>query len=144
MPKDVNRIKTLLDAEFDLTGKGKLSTSSKPDNASFLCTLEWSWTPMNYRRESYYLKPAPAHWLLWITRYDDNYGKWQKPFVIARCSLSGLDAKAAGMSLLAAVMLEDIRRFDPTLDRFHDVSAVGMLSARDIAEVAKAVWKDGM
>jgi hypothetical protein len=86
---------------------------------------------------------SPRHWILWIKRYDDNYARWEKPFVIARCSRSGLDKQDAAKSLLAAVMVEDIRRFDPTLDRFHDVSEVGALSLEEIDEVANAVWRDG-
>jgi hypothetical protein len=85
MPNDIAKIKSLPGVEFDMTGEGSLSPTSRLRNATFLCTLEWTWTPANERQESYYLTASRKHWNLWIKRYDDNYGRWEKPFVTARC-----------------------------------------------------------
>jgi hypothetical protein len=107
--------------------------------ADLLCTIEWSWSPVNERMESYYLQRSRTHWVLWQKQYDDNWGKWEKPVAIARCPWKGLGYdKDAGMILLAAVLAEN-RRYDPYLDRFHSIHT-GSLSIGELDAVADTVW----
>jgi hypothetical protein len=91
--------------EFDLEGSAQWLKRMDSRKAELLCTIEWSWSPVNERMESYYLQRGRTHWILWIKRYDDNWGKWEKPIAIARCPWRGLsDSKDAAMILLAAVL----------------------------------------
>jgi hypothetical protein len=104
----------------------------------FICTVEWSWTPYNERMESYYLQRARVHWVLWLKRYDDNWGRWEKPTAIARYVWKDYDWHGAAMILLGSVLAEEIRQYsDP--GRF-DVTSTGLLSMEELDAVADAVW----
>jgi hypothetical protein len=111
-------------------------------STSFLCTLQWSWSPVNERRESYYLQRTPDHWILWLKQYDDNYEECGKPSAVARCLRDelGEDSKSAAMTLLAAVLKEGIRQFDSELDRFHEVIDTGLLCESDLDAIGDIVW----
>jgi hypothetical protein len=50
--------------------------------------------------------------------------------------------KDAAMILLAAVLAEDLRRYDSELDRFHSVAHTGLLSTGELDAVADTVWGD--
>ena len=127
--------------EFDFDGSIGLGKRVNWRTTSILCTLEWSWSPVNERMETYYLQDSRKYWILWIKRYDDNYGRWEKPIAIARCPRQnfGGDYKAAGMNLLAAVLTEEMRQYDPELDPFG-INDCSSLSMEELDTVANAVW----
>jgi hypothetical protein len=79
--------------------------------------------------------------ILWIKQYDDNEGKWEKPFAIARCPWKGLAGGDAAMTLLAAVLREEQRRYDSDWGRFY-INDTGLLSMEELDAVADAVWGD--
>jgi hypothetical protein len=113
--------------------------------AEFICTIEWSWTPVNERMESYYLQRGRANWVLWLKRFDDNYGQWEKPTAMAKCPRKGIayDNKAAAMILLAAVLAEEIRRYNSDPGRF-DINNAYLLSMEELDAVADTVWGKGI
>jgi len=75
-----------------------------------------------------------------LKRFDDNRGKWEKPIAIARCPQKGLGcSKDAAMILLAAVLAEGMRQYDPELDPFHSITGTG-LSIEELDAVADTVW----
>jgi hypothetical protein len=90
--------------------------------------------------ESYYLQRARQHWILWLRQYDDNNGQWEEPAAKARCPRKGLADKDAAMILLGAILAEDLRRYDPDLERFHSITGTGLLSIKEIDTVADTVW----
>jgi hypothetical protein len=128
--------------EFDFDGSSGLGKRMNSRITSILCTLEWSWSPINERKETYYLQDSRKYWTLWIERFDDNYGQLEKPIAIARCPRQnfGGDYKVAGINLLAAVLTEETRRYDSELDRFHAISKPGLLSTKELDVVADTVW----
>jgi hypothetical protein len=128
--------------EFDMDGSARWLKRMDPRRAKFLCTLEWSETPFNERMESYYLQHGRTHWILWIEQYDDNWGKWEKPFAIARCPWKGVAGGDAAMTLLAAVLREQQRRYHSDWGRFY-INDTGLLSMEELDAVADAVWGDG-
>jgi hypothetical protein len=65
--------------EFDMDGAAQWLKCMDRRKADFLCTIEWSWSPVNERMESYYLQQGRTHWILWLKHYDNNWGKWEKP-----------------------------------------------------------------
>jgi hypothetical protein len=69
--------------KFDMDGSAKLAKRMDPETTLFLCTIEWWWSPVNERKESYYLQRSNEYWNLWIKQYDDNYDRWETPFAIA-------------------------------------------------------------
>jgi hypothetical protein len=87
------------------------------------------------------LQRGRTHWILWLKRYDDNWGRWEEPIAIARCPWKGIGYnRDAAMVLLAAVLAEDRRRYVSDLDRFHSVSDTGLLSIGDLDAVANRVY----
>src|SRR5262245_46865555 len=95
--------------EFDMSGTAALAKRME-QTTSFVCKIEWSWSPVHERMESYYLERRDPYWILWEEPYDDNYGRWDKPIAIARCPRKALDDKrSAAMILLAAKLAEEIR-----------------------------------
>jgi hypothetical protein len=46
------------------------------------------------------------------------------------------------MILLAPALAEDIRKYDPELDRFHMITNTGSLSMEELDAVADSVWGD--
>jgi hypothetical protein len=125
--------------EVDFAGSLGFSKHMDWRTTSFLCKLEWSWSPMNERMESYYLQRRRKHWVLWIKRYDDNWQKWDAPIAIARCPRVDEDHKAAAMILLAGSFTEEIRQYDNELDRYT-INDTGSLSMEDLDAVADSVW----
>ena len=69
-------------------------------NASYLCQLEWAWSPVHMRLDAYYISRGRTHWILWKKFYDDNWDKWED-FPKARCARKKLGERDAAMLLLA-------------------------------------------
>jgi hypothetical protein len=129
--------------EFDFEGSASLAKHMDRRTTSFLCTIEWSWSPANYRNESYYLQRRRTHWVLWVKHHGDVEEWYPKPIAIARCQRGegfAQDYKAAAMILLAAVLTEEIRQYGSELDRFHAITDAGLLSIKDLQVVAETVW----
>jgi hypothetical protein len=61
-----------------------------------------------------------------------------------RCPREGFgeDEKAAAVTLIAAFLAEDIRRYDPELDRFHMITKTSFLSVEELDAVGNSVWGD--
>src|SRR5262249_51975952 len=124
--------------ELDMEGSAQWLKRMDRRKATFLCTFEWSLSYFSHRMESYYTQRARTHWVLWLKRYDDNRGRWENPIAVARCAWKGLDwDKDAAMILLAAVFVDDKRRFD--LGRFG-INNTGLLSMEELDAVADTVW----
>src|SRR3954452_2585749 len=86
-------------------GACRRAKSMSARTSVFLRTVEWSWSPVHMRRESYYLQPyRRRQWILWYQYYDDNWMEWQKPIPVARCPQKKLGPGHASMVLLAAVL----------------------------------------
>lgn len=43
---------------------------------TYLCSVEWAWSPMHNRIDNYYLNPRRNGWLLWNNRLDDYTVPW--------------------------------------------------------------------
>jgi hypothetical protein len=126
--------------EFDMDGSARWLKRMNRQKADLLCTIEWSWSPVHERMESYYLQRGRTHWILSLKRFDDNWGKWEKPIAIARCLWNGLAYdKDAAMILLVAVLTEEIRYYSSDPGRF-DINNTGLLSMEELDAVADAVW----
>jgi hypothetical protein len=113
---EMSRIEPHPPVEFDLDGSAEWLKRMDQRRAEFLCTIEWSWSAVHERMESYYLQRSRTYWILWRTAYDDNWGKWENAIGIARCPWAGLGYKDAAMILFAAALAEERRRYDPDLE----------------------------
>jgi hypothetical protein len=144
VPQQINEVRKIepsATTEFDFAGSKGFLKRPNGRLTSFVCKVEWSWTPMNERVESYYLQRSRNHWVLWKKSYDDNYGRWEKPVALAPCSRQafGNADKDAAMALLVAVFAEERRQYHAELDRF-DINDTGLLSLQEIDAVADTVW----
>jgi hypothetical protein len=131
---EMPRIEAPPRVEFDLDGSAQwLKRMAAPFSrkCEFICTLEWSWAPVNQRMESYYLQRARTHWVLWRKRYDDNWGRWEKPIAIARYVWKDYDWHGAAMTLIAQLLAEEARYYSSDPGRF-DVNDTGLLSMEEL------------
>ena len=139
---EMTKIEPAQRIEFDFEGSANFARRINRRTTSFLGTIEWSWSPANWRMDSYYLQRRRAHWILWLKRHRDYGEEWETPIAIARCQREGFaqDHKATAMILLAAVLTEEIRQFGSELDRFHAITEAGLLSTKELDVVADTVW----
>jgi hypothetical protein len=141
----MRKIKPAPRIEFDLEGSASFAKHMDRRTTAFLCRIEWSWSPVHHRMDSYYLLRCRTYWVLWVKRHGDYGEEWEQPIPIARCQRDGFgeDCKAAAMILLAAVLTEEIRQlgsYGSELDRFHAITDAGLLSAKELDVVADTVW----
>lgn len=77
---------------------GSFSGSAVPKrlsaNASILCGAEWSWSPAHSRADTYSLHSGRRDWFLWLSYYDDYFGRIERN-IIGRMPKIGVDADAA-------------------------------------------------
>ncbi len=45
-------------------------------NSTYLCQVEWAWSPMHNRLDAYYLHRGRSDWILWNKYWDDNWSRW--------------------------------------------------------------------
>lgn len=113
-----------------------------PRKMYYLCTVEWSWSPMNSRIDAYYLNWRRPHWLLWIHDAD--------PFADDTVPRTRVYAWARGRSAeaheAAVYLLMDAWRAeaaDDALDHFHMIDSAGLLRVEDLMAIGRAIWKSG-
>ncbi len=39
---------------------------NQPRNPTYLCQVEWAWSPLHNRLDAYYLHRGRSHWSLWL------------------------------------------------------------------------------
>ena len=119
---------------------GSVSGSGAPKrlsaNSSTLCGAEWSWSPAHSRADTYSLHSGRRDWFLWLSYYDDYFGRIERN-VIGRMPKIGVDADAAARALLTAFWRFDNDECD--VDRPHYCDA-GALSSETLQEIMDAVW----
>jgi len=111
-----------------------------PRGAYFLGQVEWSWSPMHSRINSFHVSQSACrrHWVLWVGYYDDNYSCWVRgasTLMAPRCGR--LNALEAGQLLLREHWASEV---DDGLDRFHWIAQEGDLDVSDLEAVADEVW----
>ena len=115
--------------------------ATMPRSARHLGQVEWAWSPMHMRIDAYYLSMDRPHrrWLLWVKPYDDNWGRWEVPVVVARAPRLGLvDTDAAKLLLIDYLAVQR----DQDTDRFHWINEEGLLDSGDINAIADIVWTE--
>ena len=112
-----------------------------PRSARYLGQVEWAWSPMHMRIDAYYLSMDRPHrrWLLWTKPYDDNWGRWDAPLVLARAPRARVAIKDAATLLLIDYLAS---QRDEGTDRFHWVNEEGLLDSGDMNAIAAIVWDD--
>ena len=106
-------------------------------NATYLCQVEWAWSPMHNRLEAYYLHRGRTHWSLWCKYWDDNYMKWELAS-IGSVPRKGVEERQAAVYLLLEYWADEAQ--SSTVDEFHWINEDGYLSVADLAAIAREVW----
>ena len=105
-------------------------------NASVLCSAEWSWSPAHCRSDQYLLHSGRHDWFLWLSYYDDYFGRIEKN-VIGRMPKNGVAADAAAKALLSAFWTFDCNECE--VDRPHDCEPAA-LPEDVLQELMDQVW----
>jgi hypothetical protein len=107
-------------------------------SATFLCQVEWAWSPMNNRVDAYYLHRGRSEWLLCSKYWDDNWGKWEH-IGIGTVHRRGVNQEKAAALLLLEFWKYDAQNSD--VDCYHWINETGYLSVAELSAIASEVWE---
>jgi hypothetical protein len=127
---------------FSNSEPGKDGIPSKiPQSAAPIAQVEWAWSPMHNRIDSYHisLNSKRSRWVLWHSCFDDSGYRWHWELVSARSTpRAGLTKKQAAIALLEYFWREETE--DIEIDHYHWINDADLLSVGELAEIARSVW----
>ena len=114
-----------------------------PRTATYILGVEWSWSPMHSRVESYYISTnrSRSHWFFWHSYIDDN--DWSYPrinTITAMGTYKGVNKKEAAIKLLEIYWKNEANEYD--LDKGFMYSSYGLLSDEEAQPIADKTLKD--
>ena len=122
-------------------GYGVFSDNAVPQNAptnsTYLCQVEWAWSPAHNRLDAYYLHRGRSHWSLWTKFWDNNLMGWEQ-FTVGYVPRRGADQKQAAVYLLLEFWTFDAQ--ENSVDEFHWINEDGFISIAELAAIAREVW----
>ncbi len=129
-------------AEFDCeVGYGVFPNDALPKNApnnsTYLCQVEWAWSPVHNRLDAYYLHRGRTHWSLWSKYWDDNWMRWNQ-VALGCVPRRGVTQKQAAVYLLMEFWAFDAK--EGSVDEFHWINEDGFLSIAELMAIAREVW----
>ena len=122
---------------YELVPYGELPKNA-PTNSTYLCQVEWAWSPAHSRLDAYYLHRGRTHWSLWSKYWDDNWMKWEQ-ITVGYVPRRGVDQKQAAVYLLLEFWAFDAKEGD--VDQFHWINEDGYLSIAELKAIGRVVWK---
>ena len=122
---------------YELVPYGELPKNA-PIKSTYLCQVEWAWSPAHNRLDAYYLHRGRTHWSLWSKYWDDNWMKWEQ-ITVGYVPRKGVDQKQAAVYLLLEFWAFDAKEGD--VDQFHWINEDGYLSIAELKAIGRAVWK---
>lgn len=111
---------------------------AEPEKVLYLGALEWTWSPSHSRFDSYYLAFTDEVWVIYLHEFSDGCGGTWDWYPYSTSLRVDADVYA-----LAFWMIYDLLKADSgihELDRFHLVSAQGLLSVGDFKNIGDLVW----
>jgi hypothetical protein len=129
-------------AKFDCeVGYGVFTKGALPKNepatSTYLCQVEWAWSPMHNRIDAYYLHRGQTHWSLWSKYWDDNEDEWGQ-IAVGCVPRQGVNQRQAAVFLLLEFWVNEAE--ESSVDEFHWINEDGYLSISDLAAIAREVW----
>ena len=121
---------------YELVPYGKLPKNA-PIKSTYLCQVEWAWSPAHNRLDAYYLHRGRTHWSLWSKYWDDNWMKWEQ-ITVGYVPRRGVDQKQAAVYLLLEFWAFDAK--EGGVDEFHWINEDGYLTIAELAAIAREVW----
>ena len=112
----------------------------EPEMTLYLGALEWSWSPMHSRLDSYYLSKTDHFWLIYLHVLEDGGEEWTWNW-----SLYAFAERFECADLLAVGywMIHDVLETEAdseNLDCFHYVSGEGALSVGHFRMIGDHIW----
>ena len=107
-------------------------------SATFLCQVEWAWSPMHNRIDAYYLHRGRREWSLWSKYWDDNWGEW------AHTCIGVVQRRGVYQEQAAAMLLLEFWKYDAQnsdVDCYHWINETGYLSVAELSAIAREVWE---
>ena len=121
---------------YELFPYGELPKNA-PTNSTYLCQVEWAWSPAHSRLDAYYLHRGRTHWSLWTKFWDNNLMGWEQ-FTVGYVPRRGADQKQAAVYLLLEFWTFDAQ--ENSVDEFHWINEDGFISIAELAAIAREVW----
>ena len=113
-----------------------------PKSATFLCQVEWAWSPMNNRVADYYLSQDTTRtkWVLWSSLLNDHERPWRWYTIdsVQVLPRRGISKETAAMVLLTTYFEWQERA--ELLDRYHWINSEGFFDVGDIQLTADIAW----
>lgn len=120
--------------------------ASRPRSAALVGVIEWAWSPMNNRMDTFHLSTnrQRSHWILWKALFDEIEVKDGPAQPYAHCARAGIEPKDAAKALLVAgwqgESAEWVGMDCEPLEAFHRLSRAGLLSRREWQALRQRAW----
>ena len=106
---------------------------------TFVCSVEWAWSPMNNRIANYNINPKPWGWVLWDNMLNDHDVPWTWWWhFLAYTGRSTADERTIAAYMLMASWKDEAE--DQYHDHYHWINNTGCLDVEDIQAIAREVW----
>jgi len=120
-----------------------LPSDNRTVKIQFIGTVEWAWSPMHSRIESYHISTNRyrTHWCVWVCRFDGYSCQWESERTLyAYCENRRIPKKTAAIHLLIDAW--DYEREFEELEHFHLLNSVELLSVAEFRAIGRAVWPE--
>jgi hypothetical protein len=111
-----------------------------PEAAIYLGALEWAWSPVHSRLDSYYLSRTDAYWLIYQHYLEDGGEEWTwewRPYAFSTYF------ESPDLLAIAYWMIHDLLKIEAesqNLDSFHLISGEGMLTVGHFKMIDQRIW----
>ena len=110
-----------------------------PRKLTFVCSVEWAWSPMNNRIANYYINQKPWGWAFWDNWLNDHDVPWSWRWnFLAYSGQAKADEKTIAAYMLMASWKDEAEHQD--LDHYHWINNTGCLDVEDVQAIAREVW----
>ena len=118
----------------------RLKTPKVPERVLYLGALEWIWSPGHSRCDNYYLSYMKDYWLIFLHEYSDGMSPTWEWYPYAAASRVDSDIRAIGFWMVHDLLSADAGMHE--VDRYHLVSAQGLLTVGDFAVIGDSIWSE--
>ena len=118
---------------------GKEYPKGTPRKHTFVCSVEWAWSPAHNRIDNYYLNPKPKHWLLWNNWVNDRVWPWTWNWDVMAFA-PRIDADEVTIATHMVMETWRVLAAHDTIDHYHWINNTGCLDVEQVQAIAREVW----
>lgn len=111
-----------------------------PESMKTIAVLEWAWSPMHSRIDTYLLERRAEHWALWNYLPEGLIDEDEHHLLMAYGPPLDMPERTAAMHLLRASLAAERDDLDVELDRPFLIDHVDLLSIGDLKTIFREVW----